>query len=126
MPIKVVCAVIRREDRILICKRSSKMSHPDKWEFPGGKIQKHEKEEQALFREIREELNIEVRIESKIGEFQFSYPKKEICLIAFICSIESLKIVLSEHSNYKWIDLPDHEKYDWLEADLAIIEKLIK
>ncbi len=122
--IQVVCAIILKKDSLLITQRSEKMALPLKWEFPGGKIEKDENEEQALIREIKEELNIEILPFKKISSHIHDYGSFKINLIAYLSKYVSGDIQLLEHKEYEYVKLEELNSYDMAEADLPIIEKL--
>lgn len=122
--IQVVCAIILKGNKVLITQRSEKMTLPLKWEFPGGKIEKEENEAQALIREIKEELNIDIQPLKKISAHIHDYGTFQINLIAFMCEYVSGEIKLLEHKNFEFISLKEISSYDMAEADLPIIEKL--
>ena len=122
--IQVVCAVIIKENKILIAQRSEKMKLPLKWEFPGGKLETEENEEEAIIREIKEELNIEIRPSKKISSHIHDYGSFKIKLIAYLCTFISGEIHLLEHKDVKFVSLELLTEYDLAEADLPIIEKL--
>lgn len=122
--IQVVCAIIIYNNKILITQRSETMKLPLKWEFPGGKVEKEENEKQALTREIKEELNIEILPQKRISSHVYDYGSFKINLIAYLCEYVSGEIKLLEHKNYKYVNLDELKNYDLAEADLPIIEKL--
>lgn len=121
---QVVCAIIIYNNKILITQRSETMKLPLKWEFPGGKIEEGENETQALTREIREELNIEILPQKQISSHIHDYGSFKINLIAYISKYISGEIKLLEHKNYMYVNLEDLKSYDLADADLPIIEKL--
>lgn len=121
---QVVCAIIIYNNKILITQRSETMKLPLKWEFPGGKIEEGENKTQALTREIREELNIEILPQKQISSHIHDYSSFKINLIAYISKYISGEIKLLEHKNYMYVNLEDLKSYDLAEADLPIIEKL--
>ncbi|SRX76253.1 (deoxy)nucleoside triphosphate pyrophosphohydrolase [Aequorivita antarctica] len=122
--IYVVCAVIYREGKILIAQRSEKMKLPLKWEFPGGKLKKGENEEQAITREIKEELNIEILPFQRISSHTHDYGSLKINLIAYLCEYISGEIKLLEHLDFEFVYFEDLKGYDFAEADIPVIEKL--
>ncbi|MFN4145357.1 MAG: (deoxy)nucleoside triphosphate pyrophosphohydrolase [Runella sp.] len=121
---RVPCAIFEKNGKILAAQRSHKMSLPLKWEFPGGKVDEGETEEEALQREIMEELSIEIEIGTRLAPaFKEDITRQRtICLIPYICRIVSSPIILTEHLRYKWIDLKEIHLLDWAEADLEVIE----
>ncbi|MFD2033488.1 (deoxy)nucleoside triphosphate pyrophosphohydrolase [Belliella marina] len=125
--IRVTCAIIIVNDKILCAQRGKNMSHPLLWEFPGGKIEKDESAESCIKREIMEELNLEIGIVQKLKSTQHKYSEnKEIELIPFICSYISGELKLKEHHEVRWISACSLNTLDWAEADLPIVRNLIE
>ena len=122
--IEVVCAVIIKENKILIAQRSEKMKLPLKWEFPGGKLNEAENEEQAIIREIKEELNIEILPIKRISSNIHDYGSFKINLIAYLCDYIAGEIELIEHKDFKFVDFENLMDYDLAEADIPFIEDL--
>lgn len=122
--IQVVCAIIIKEDKILIAQRSEKMKLPLKWEFPGGKLEAGENEKEALIREIKEELNIEISPSQRISSHIHDYVSFKINLIAYLCEYISGEIQLSEHKDYKYIPFEELKDHDLAEADIPVIAEL--
>ena len=117
----VTCAVIRNEDnKILVVQRGEATDHPFKWEFPGGKLDPEETEEECIIREIDEELSMEIVICGRLTEVEHDYCHKQIKLIPFICDTLDEMPILSEHIDYKWIDHNDLLKIDFSEADVFV------
>ena len=113
--IKVVAAFIEKDNKVLIAKRSTGDKNVlGKWEFPGGKVKEKELEETAIKREIKEELNIEIKAISFITNVVYKYPKKTVDLRLYKCEYISGEIKLYDHSDYIWI-----EKEKILDLDLA-------
>jgi 8-oxo-dGTP diphosphatase len=125
--IDVTCAIIISNNKILCVQRSAIMSMPSKWEFPGGKLEEGESEEECLLREIREELGLVVQITSRLRENIHEYHENlRIRLIPFICKITSGELSLKEHSQSKWLEKPDLLVLDWAEADLPVVIEYMK
>ncbi|WP_329806170.1 (deoxy)nucleoside triphosphate pyrophosphohydrolase [Flavobacterium facile] len=124
--INVTCAIIYFNDKILVTQRSEKMKLPLKWEFPGGKLEEDESEIDCIKREIREEINIEIKVLEKLSNSIYDYGTFKINLIPFISTYVSGEIILSEHRDYKIIDKSELLGLDWAEADLPIVEELLK
>jgi 8-oxo-dGTP diphosphatase len=124
--ITVCCAVIRHKDLFFIAQRSSEMSMPGKWEFPGGKSEANETFEAALQRELLEELNYYVSNLDYLGEFTYHYPDLTIQLIAFESLYTGDKMRLKEHVNHSWVKLEELDEFDFTEADLLLIDFLKK
>lgn len=119
---KVTCAIIIRQNKMLITQRAGNTDHPFRWEFPGGKLNFEESAENCIIREIREELEIEIGIQDSLIAVQHDYGFKQIELIPFICKIKTGEIKLNEHIDYKWISFEDLFYTDFSEADRELIE----
>ncbi|HPT32896.1 MAG TPA: (deoxy)nucleoside triphosphate pyrophosphohydrolase [Prolixibacteraceae bacterium] len=113
----VVCALIVHEGKLLITQHGMHAGHPWKWEFPGGKIQPEEKPEEALTREIREELEIAVTPDTRLIPVTHAYADKEIRLHPFLCRWTGGTITLNEHHVFAWILPEEISRFDMLEAD---------
>ena len=125
MIINVVAAVIKNEEgKILITQRNLKKAQGGLWEFPGGKIEPNETKEHAIIREIKEELDIDIQVESYLSEKVFNYPEKDINLIALECKKIDGNIKLLEYEDYKWVDNSELENFEFAPADKFIVEKL--
>lgn len=123
--LKVTCAIIRNNGKILICQRSEKMKLPLKWEFPGGKIEKNETKEQCLIREIKEELGLKITVEKELNTVEHYYPDFGIYLYPFVCVLEGGSLNLSEHKNAIWVSIEKLTEYDWADADIPIVNELM-
>lgn len=123
--INVVAAIIKNgEGKILITQRNLKKSQGGLWEFPGGKIEKGETREEAIIREIKEELTIKINVESYLGEKVFEYPEKSINLIALNCRVKSGNIYLTEHEEARWVEKEELNSFEFAPADIFIVKKL--
>ena len=119
--IDVTCAIIRNEENdILVVQRNEKTGHPLKWEFPGGKLQDSESEEECIVREIDEELSIGIVICGRMKPVEHDYGNKKIRLIPFICDTLDEKPILTEHSAYKWLPAEKLLSVDFMEADILV------
>tara|TARA_R110002051_G_scaffold298997_1_gene366054 strand:+ start:1441 stop:1836 length:396 start_codon:yes stop_codon:yes gene_type:complete len=125
--IEVVAGVIYWKDLILCVQRpKNKLSYiSKKFEFPGGKIEEGETKEQALHRELFEELNISTKIKSFFITVVHDYPDFELTMHTFICEVNSKDLTLNEHIDQKWLTLKELDVLDWAAADLPIVQKLI-
>lgn len=123
--IHVTCAIIERDNLVLAAQRSSSMSLPLKWEFPGGKIDHGESPEECLRRELFEELDIQVRVAEGLPVTTHDYSAFSVTLYPFVCSIESGEIVLHEHSAIVWLAPEKLHTLDWAEADLPVIRSYL-
>ena len=122
--INVVAAVIKKNNKYLIVQRNRKKHMGLKWEFPGGKVEENETFEEALLREIKEELNIKISLQDKIAEEKYKDEKIDIVLHYFLCTQESGTIELNEHEDLAWVEKKDFDKYDFAEGDGNIISLL--
>ena len=120
--IQVVGAAIINDNGELLCAQRGYGSLIGKWEFPGGKIEKGETDQQALVREIKEELNINIEVEELIDENYNEYPDRNINLKVYKCKFVSGEINDTEHQALKWTKPEEIEKLDWAEADKPIVE----
>jgi 8-oxo-dGTP diphosphatase len=124
--IDVTCAIIRNEDNeVLIVRRGENTDHPLKWEFPGGKINNGESEEECIIREITEELTMDIVICSRLTPVEHSYGNKQVRLIPFICDTLDELPVLTEHSEFKWIKINELRNIDFSEADIPVAKEYL-
>ena len=121
--IRVVAAVIRKDDRIFATQRGYG-EFKDGWEFPGGKIEPGETPQQALVREIREELETEIRVGDLIDTIEYDYPTFHLSMDCFWCEIVEGSLELKEHEAAKWLDRESLYTVDWLPADVGLVEKI--
>jgi len=121
--IKVVAAIIRVDGRIYATQRGYG-PYKDGWEFPGGKIEPGETPEQALVREIKEELDTIVEVGSLLTKVEYDYPEFHLSMDCYICTIRSGSLVLKEHEAAKWLGMREIDAVDWLPADRIVVEKL--
>lgn len=121
--IKVVAAIIKNEDKILATKRGYG-EFINMWEFPGGKIEPGETKEQALVREIKEELNIEISVDKFALDIEYQYPNFYLFMSCFMCSIKEGSIELLEHNDGKWITKEELNTLNWLPADIDAVNYL--
>lgn len=126
--ISVVAAVILHQSEILCVQRNiSKFDYISyKYEFPGGKIEERETPEQAIIREIQEELSMDIIVDSHLITVDHEYPDFSIKLEAFLCKTKSKRLELIEHIDYQWLRVQDLLKLDWADADKPIIKELLK
>ncbi len=124
--IDVTCAlIIDDKNQLFAAQRSSTMSLPLKWELPGGKMEPNETAEGCLIREIKEELNIEIKIINSFTPNTHSYPSITIRLIPFICKQIGGTITLKEHANFKWLNTKELLDLDWADADVPIVKNYL-
>lgn len=123
--IHVTCAIIVNDNKTLICQRSAAMKLPLKWEFPGGKMEQGESKEECLYRELWEELGIEIGIGEALTPVECHYPTFSICLYPFLCTLDSGTVHPTEHAQAIWVDRTELLNYDWAEADVPIVNEYL-
>lgn len=121
--IKVVAAIIRKDNQIFATARGYG-DFKGMWEFPGGKIEPGETPQEALAREIREELDTEIEVGDLLDTIEYDYPKFHLSMQCFWCKIKSGHLVLKEAESAKWLTKETIDSVDWLPADLSLIEKI--
>ena len=121
--IEVAAAIILDGEKIFATQRGYG-EFKGGWEFPGGKIEQDETPEQALKREIREELDTEIEVGELFDTVEYDYPTFHLIMHCFICTVTSGKLVLKEHEAAKWLTRDTLNSVDWLPADKGLIEKL--
>ncbi|WP_243387343.1 (deoxy)nucleoside triphosphate pyrophosphohydrolase [Bacillus kexueae] len=124
--IQVVAAVIfNHKNEVLCALRSSKMSLPNLWEFPGGKIEQGENPKEALVREIREELGCTVKVYEKIKEVHHEYENFIVNLLTYKTTIIQDTPIAKEHAELKWVPTHKLNTLKWAPADVGTVETLI-
>lgn len=121
--VRVVAAILQKEGRIFATQRGYG-AYKDYWEFPGGKIEPGETPEQAVVREIREELETVVRPERLLMTVEYDYPEFHLSMDCFLCSILEGNLKLVEHESARWLAPDQLRSVDWLPADLLVIDRL--
>ena len=121
--VRVVAAVIREGDRVFATQRGYG-AFKDGWEFPGGKVEPGETPEQALAREIREELDTEISVGEKLAQVEYDYPDFHLSMACFLCTIAEGEPVLKEHEAARWVTKEDLDSVDWLPADITVIDRV--
>ena len=96
------------------------------WEFPGGKLEAGETKEQALVREIYEELNVTIKVQQHFAAVEYDYPEFHLSMDCFLCTMEEGTLTLLEHTDAKWLERKELHTVSWLPADQEIVEKLQK
>ncbi|WP_308780176.1 8-oxo-dGTP diphosphatase MutT [uncultured Clostridium sp.] len=122
--IEVVAAIIKKEDKIFITRRSYG-EFQDMWEFPGGKIEAGESKEDALIREIKEELELDINNLEYLTTVEYDYPKFHLTMHCFICEICGGSLNLNAHNDAKWALLEELPLQAWVPADVKVVEKLL-
>jgi 8-oxo-dGTP diphosphatase len=126
--IKVVAAIIFREGKVMSVQRPEHTREyvSLKWEFPGGKVEVGEGLEEALVREIREELAVDVLVSDFLMTVEHAYPDFHLTMHVFNCVLPSGDIVLNEHVDMKWLFVEELGSLNWAAADVQVVERLIK
>ena len=123
--IKVVAAIIVDKDKLLATQRGYG-EWKDWWEFPGGKIEENEIPQDALKREIREELAADVEVGDMLTTVEYDYPKFHLSMQCYVCSLVSDKLSLLEHEAARWLSKQELDSVNWLPADLEVIPVIKK
>jgi len=121
--IHVVAAVILRDGKVFATQRGYG-AYKDYWEFPGGKIEPGETAEEALAREIREELDTEIAVEAPFEQVEYDYPEFHLSMQCFLCRVIRGSLVLKEHEDAAWLDRERLDDVRWLPADETVISRL--
>jgi 8-oxo-dGTP diphosphatase len=121
--VRVAAAVIIDKGRVFATQRGYG-EYKDGWEFPGGKIEPGETPEEAIVREIREELEAEIEPVRLIDTVEYDYPGFHLSMDCFLCRLKSENIVLKEHEAARWLDKSSLYDVEWLPADLGLIENI--
>lgn len=120
--IEVVAAIIKKENKILATKRGYG-EFINMWEFPGGKIELGETKEAALIREIKEELDADIKIDEFALTVEYTYPTFHLTMHCYICSLKD-SITLLEHNDARWLEKDEFNTVNWLPADIEVIDFL--
>ncbi|RXT06347.1 (deoxy)nucleoside triphosphate pyrophosphohydrolase [Ammoniphilus sp. CFH 90114] len=124
--IHVVGAVIRNDqDEVLCALRSPSMSMPNLWEFPGGKLEHNEHPEEALVREIQEELGCTISVGNQVADIYHEYPFIIVHLITFEAKITEGSPLANDHARIEWLPINTIEQLEWAPADLPTIDQLM-
>ncbi len=128
--IRVVAAVIIRQDengrKQIFATARGYGDFKGGWEFPGGKIEEGESPQEALVREIKEELNANVQVGELIQTVEYDYPNFHLSMDCFWCELESEQLELKEHEDAKWLSKNELDSVDWLPADITLVDEIRK
>ena len=120
--IKVVAAIIEKDGKIFATQRGYG-NYKDWWEFPGGKIEAGESPQEALRREISEELDTEIAVGQLLTSVEYDYPEFHMSMDCFICTIVSGQLTLLEHEAARWLGAGELWQVRWLPSDIKVIEE---
>ena len=123
--ISVVAAIIYKEGRVFATQRGYG-DYKDWWEFPGGKVEAGETPEEALVREIREELATEISVGDYLMTVEYDYPEFHLSMACYWCTIKEGNLTLLEHEAARWLPFSDLRQVNWLPADIQVIEEIEK
>lgn len=121
--IEVVAAVICRDGKYLATRRGYG-EYKGYWEFPGGKVETGESREEALIREIREELEVGIRVEAFLTTVEYAYPDFQLTMHCYLCALPSGEPVLKEHEAALWLSREELDTVHWLPADVAVVQAI--
>jgi 8-oxo-dGTP diphosphatase len=121
--IEVVAAIIRKDNRIFATQRGYG-EWKDWWEFPGGKMEPNETAEEALKREIREELSTEISVDELLCTVEYDYPQFHLTMHCYLCSLLTDALHLNEHEAARWLSGEELDSVRWLPADLQILPQI--
>lgn len=123
--IEVVAAIIKHDDKIFTTRRGYG-DFENMWEFPGGKMETGETQNEALIREIKEELELDIEISKYLTTVDYDYPNFHLTMHCFICNICGGELHLNAHNDAKWITIDEVDNLKWVPADILVVEKLKK
>lgn len=121
--IEVVAAVIRKDDKIFITRRGYG-EFIDMWEFPGGKIEKGESREEALHREIKEELELDINELEFLTTIDYDYSNFHLTMHCFMCQISGGRLHLNAHNDAKWVSYAELDNQKWVPADILVVDSI--
>ena len=121
--VKVVAAVIRRDGKVFATQRGYG-DYRDWWEFPGGKVEEGETPEEALVREIHEELDADITVDEYITTVEYDYPEFHLSMDCYWCSLKTEHLALLEHEAAKWLSIDDLDQVNWLPADVVVVNAI--
>ena len=127
--VRVAAAIIVRKEKedgrnTVFATQRGYGEYKDGWEFPGGKVEENETSEQALVREIREELVTEIEVGDLIDTIEYDYPKFHLSMDCFRCKLLNGNLTLKEHEAARWLDKDSLDSVNWLPADMGLLEKI--
>lgn len=124
--IEVVAAIIYDSEGRIFATQRGYGDWKDWWEFPGGKMEAGETPEEALVREIREELSAEISVDEFICTVEYDYPKFHLTMHCYLCSLVTEALHLNEHEAAKWLTKDELDSVRWLPADVKVVEALMR
>jgi 8-oxo-dGTP diphosphatase len=122
----VTAAAMVRDGKVLIAQREAGSHMGLRWEFPGGKLEPDEDPEECIVREIKEELDLDIEVIDIYKVIKFKYEEKDILLLCYLCKILSGKGKPLECNDFKWVERDKLSEYEFVPADLPIVEKIMR
>ncbi|MCD8117506.1 MAG: 8-oxo-dGTP diphosphatase MutT [Oscillospiraceae bacterium] len=122
--LEVTAAIIRQDERVLICQRPANKDCGLLWEFPGGKIEAGETGERCIIRECQEELGVTLRVERKLTDITYEYPDRIVHLHFYLCCIVQGKLERKEHAAFAWVTNREIAAYEFCPADAVVVQML--
>lgn len=123
--IEVVAAIIRDAEGRIFATQRGYGAMKDGWEFPGGKMEAGETPEQALRREIKEELDTLIAVEDLLTTVEWDYPDFHLTMHCYWCHVDSGPLTLKEHEAARWLTIDQIDTVDWLPADMEVIKEIL-
>lgn len=118
---QVVCAItVRQDGKVLVCRRGEGRSLAGLWEFPGGKVETGETPEQALVREMREELGIDIEVGAARAAVEWCYGEQSLRLLPYVCRLVAGEPVALEHAEWRWCAVTEFASLEWAPADVPV------
>ena len=126
--VEVAAAVIFLDNKVLCVQRPENAREyiSSKWEFPGGKVEVGESREEALVREIREELSVDIEVSEFLMTVEHTYPDFHLTMHVFKCVLDQGEITLNEHVALKWLSIDELDQLDWAAADVPLVKSLMQ
>ena len=122
--VNVVAAIIIHNNQVFATQRGYG-DFKGGWEFPGGKIEENETPEEALVREIKEELEMDIEVGKLLDIVEYDYPKFHLTMKCYVCKMKNSKFILNEHEDARWLDSKNLYSVEWLPADLVLIDQIL-
>lgn len=122
--LEVAAAIIHKNDKILICQRPENKAQGLLWEFPGGKVESGETNEQAVIRECREELGVTLKVDSFFMDLTHEYPDRTVHISVYNCSLTDGEPVMLEHNDMRWVTASQCAGFEFCPADVGILNMI--
>ncbi len=122
--LEVCAAIIKQENKYLICQRAKEDSCPLQWEFPGGKKEACENLEECVVRELYEELELHIAVDDVYAKTYYKVNGRDVFFTFFLCSIVSGEMKLNVHEDVKWVESSEFRLFNFMEADLEVLSAL--